>query len=450
MAAPAWRSETVSASLFALPRLATSFVATGIVTLAVPQMVVLAVGEARKGLHLGSISAAASIASLAALYLSGMHSDRRRLDGGRRHLPVVWLAVMALPLAALASGSSYPAAIAAIMALVVTRSLCDAAHLPIIADDFHGGLAGEPGVPRPGVLSAHIAFQQFLGAALGALAFAWLPVTGGGPAGLRTASAAVAIALLVLAAAGFLLSFRRLPRLALGTRGAREAEPAPSSSGQRGVRTGSAHDGSADGAVITPNLRALLAARTLFMAGVFIISTFLVFLVRDVLAAPDVERVTAILVGGTLSGALLSALPAGRLASTFGDRRVLFAAGAAVAAVAPAFLAFAPGRPAFALLCMLLYGLAFGTVVTSGLSLTLAVVVDPSNAGRSMALASATTFLAQSIASGAGAVVLDPLNRLRPNAGYAGLVALIELLLAGGGYFLTRVDVPAPARRRPA
>ena len=120
---------TVRAPLFALPRLATSFVGTGIVTLALPQMVVAAVGESQKGLHLGSITAAASVASLAALYFSGVHSDRRRLGGGRRGLPVLWLSVMLVPLIVLAVGATYPLAVGAVLALVVARSLGDAAHL---------------------------------------------------------------------------------------------------------------------------------------------------------------------------------------------------------------------------------------------------------------------------------------------------------------------------------
>ncbi len=435
MAAPDTDQPTVSAPLFALPRLATSFVGTGIVTLALPQMVVASVGEAQKGLHLGSITAVASIASLAALYFSGLHSDRRRLTGGRRQLPAVWLALMLAPLLVLAAGATYPLAVGAILALVVTRSLSDAAHLPIIADDFRGRPAGGADLPHAATLSAHIALQQFLGAALGALAFALLPVAVGRPGMLRTASAAVAIVLVLVAIAGYLRSYR-----------GRRPQRLPAANGRR-EDDGSARE-EADEPVASAQsagLRNLLAARTLFMAGIFIISTFLVFLVRDVLAAANVERVTAILFGGTLVGGLISALPAGRLAARFGDRRMLVAAGAVVGIVAPAFLVFAPGRPAVAVLCMLLYGGAFGVVVTSGLSLTIAVVGDPARAGRMMALASATTFLAQAIASAAGAAVLDPMNRFRPNAGYVGLVTLVEVLIVAGGVFLMRIE-PAAGR----
>ena len=413
VSAPA-RQSPVSAPLFALPRLATSFAGTAIVTLTLPQIVVASVGDARKGLHLGAITAAASLASLAALYLSGRHSDRRRLTSGRRHLPAVWLAVMIGPLLALAVGASYPVVVGAVLALVVTRSLCDAAHLPIVADDFAGpDASGNDGLA--GRLSGHIAFQQFLGSGLGALAFAWLPAVVPSPT-LRVSAAPAAIVFAVVAAVGILRSYRG---------------PAPSRR---------AAGGAAEPGWFPPSLRNLLAARTLFMAGVFVISTFLVFFVRDVLGARDVERVTATLFGGTVLGALFSSLPAGRLAGRVGDRPMLFAAGFAVALVAPAFVILAPGRPAVALSCMLLYGAAFGIVVTSGLSLTLSVVGDPARAGRIMALASATTFVSQAAASGAGAMVLDPLNRLRPNAGYYALVALIELLLVSGGMFLRRVE----------
>ena len=173
----------------------------------------------------------------------------------------------------------------------------------------------------------------------------------------------------------------------------------------------------------------LLFARTFFLAGVLIVSTFLVFLVRDVLAAADVRRTAALLYGGTLAGALACAIPAGRLSERFGDRPLLLAAGAGIALVAPAFIGLAPGRPLVAMICMLVYGGAFAVVVSSGLSLTFALVNDPERAGRVLAIAGSTTFASQAIASGAGAVLLDPLNRWRPNAGYWGLLVFIELRL---------------------
>ena len=333
----------VSALLFALPRLATAFAGTAIVTLTLPQMVVAAVGDARKGLHLGSITLAASLASLAALYASGRFSDRRRQTTGRRRLPAVWLALMVAPLAVLAVGVRYPVAVAAILALVVTRSLCDAAHLPIIADDFRG----LPGGPRHALrtrLSAHIAFDHFVGSGLGAAAFAGLPDVATGS--LRVAAAPVAIVLAVASAAGFLRSYRTDRVL-----------PDPA-----GAAPGPAGAGDPVEPWFSPCLRDLLTARTLFMAGVLIVSTFLVFLVRDVLAAADVEQVTAMLFGGAIAGALLTALPAGRLAARVGDRPMLMAAGLVIAVVAPAFLVLAPQRPAVAMTCMVLYGGAFGVI----------------------------------------------------------------------------------------
>lgn len=441
-AAPA---PPVSALLFALPRLATAFAGTAIVTLTLPQLVVASVGDARKGLHLGSITMVASVASLAALYVSGRHSDRRRHTTGRRRLPAAWLALMVAPLAVLAVGARYPVAVGAVLALVVTRSLCDAAHLPIIADDLRRVPAGSHR-SLGSRLSAHIAFDQFVGAGLGALAFARLPDVGGPSDTLRVSAAPVAIVLAIVAAAGFLRSYRE----------DRAPDPRDTVAGGRADRAVVDGARSAIGAVrvetpvepwVSPCLRNLLAARTLFMAGVLIVSTFLVFLVRDVLAVTDVERVTAILFGGAIAGALVTALPAGRLAARVGERPTLMAAGLVIAMVAPAFVLLAPQRPTAAMLCMLLYGGAFGVVMTSGLSLTLAVVGDPARAGRIMALASATTLLAQAIASGGGALVLDPLNRIRPNAGYYGLVVLIELLLLGGAIFLMRLE---PAAERPA
>ncbi len=417
----------VSALLFALPRLATAFAGTAIVTLTLPQMVVASVGDARKGVHLGLITMAASLASLAALYASGRFSDRTRRSTGRRRLPAVWLALMVAPLAVLAVGAGYAAAIGAILALVVTRSLCDAAHLPIIADDFRGRPGG-PRHPLRARLSAHIAFDHFVGAGLGAAAFALLPDVGAGS--LRVAAAPVAIVLAVAAAAGFLRSYRD-GRASPDGRGP-VATPGPAGPGDPVVAPW-----------LSPCLRDLLAARTLFMAGILIVSTFLVFLVRDVLAAADVERVTAMLFGGAIGGAMLTALPAGRLAARVGDRPLLMAAGLVIAVVAPVFLVLAPQRPAVAMTCMVLYGGAFGVIMTSGLSLTLAVVGDPARAGRIMALASATTLVSQAVASAAGALVLDPLNRFRPNAGYYGLVSLIELLLLAGAIFLMRVEPAA-------
>jgi MFS family permease len=197
------------------------------------------------------------------------------------------------------------------------------------------------------------------------------------------------------------------------------------------------------------DLVSLLIARTFFLAGTLIITTFLYYLTRDVLAAENPQRTTGLLYAVAIAGALLFALPVGRLTETVGEVPILFGSGSAIAVVAVLFLVAGSSRPAVAIACMLVYGACSAALIGSGISFLVRLVPHPAVAGRVMAVFTAATFVSQLLASLTGAALLDPLNRARAGAGYLGLVAALELYFALGAVFLLRVGARKTSAERP-
>ena len=76
-------SENPNPILFGMPRFATMFFYTALVTLTLPLVVVEKAGEHVKGLHLGLVTGGAALLSVGILYLFGMYRDRecRALQG---------------------------------------------------------------------------------------------------------------------------------------------------------------------------------------------------------------------------------------------------------------------------------------------------------------------------------------------------------------------------------
>ena len=396
-------------ALFALPRLATAFVNTAIVTLGLPAAVVAAVGDAGKGRHLGLVTAAGALVAIGVLWASGSLSDRASGPAGRARLLLTGLAAALPALALLAAAPGYPLVLAATLAVVAARSLCDASHLPLLAQRIEGVRATR--------FSAFIAFYHFLGAGLGALAFAGSSRLASG-LGVRSPVALAGLAVTVLALAGF--------RAASGSL-APAADPTPS------PRPPSLRE------AMGRDLVMLLIARTFFLAGTLIVTTFLLFMARDVLGAADPERTTGLLYAAAIAGAVALALPLGRLAEAVGEVRILLGSGAAIAVVAALFLVAGPRHPAVAAACMLVYGGSSAALIGSGISFLVKLVPHPAVAGRVMAVFTAGTFASQLLASLTGAALLDPLNRVRAGAGYLGLLVALELYLALGAVFLLRV-----------
>ena len=82
---------------------------------------------------------------------------------------------------------------------------------------------------------------------------------------------------------------------------------------------------------IPRSLQYLIYARFFLLSGILIISTFLVFVVRDYLGAAETEKTTALLYTWSIAGAILSAIPAGKLVKKKGEIPVLFISGISLA-----------------------------------------------------------------------------------------------------------------------
>ncbi|HDQ04707.1 MAG TPA: MFS transporter [Deltaproteobacteria bacterium] len=393
---------------FGLPRFASMFVYTSLVTLTLPVWILQEVGDQVKGVHLGMITAAAALLSVGMLVFFGWYRDREsRIIQGPKY-PLYALGIMLPGLILLHTELAYVPGVVIFLVLIVARSFCEASHLAVLADQPQLG-----GTER---YTAGIAFWHFLGTGLGAAAFglvaakAWF-----GPAGSAANPAFLSFFVVLLT----MVAYHQL----VVRKSIVDPEPRRLRPERVPVR-------------LPRNLLLLIAARVLFLSGLLIISTFLVFIVRDLLGAENVRRTTALLYGGAIFGSVLAALPAGRLTERCNERYVLFLAGGIQALTAVLFFTLGRFHLVITLLCMLAYGAGFSLVISAGLSLTVKFIPHPRMSGRIMAVITASTFLAQFVASASGAMVLDPLNRLSPNLGYFALLVLLELYMLAGGVFL--------------
>jgi len=405
------RTQKIRALFFGLPRFATMFVYTSLVTLTLPLFVVETVGDQSKGKHLGLITAAAAFLSVGILYLFGRFRDRKsRIIQGPKY-PIYGLGLMLPGLIILAAGRKYSLLIFAFFIIIVSRSFCEASHLAVLADRPPFG-----GRQR---FTAGIAFWHFLGTGLGALSFGFLPrmslIRGGG---LTSSPAALAAFLVALSMGGYYFLFAR----------PKQRAALPSQSPGKPMRF-----------KLPRNLIFLIGARIFFMCGILIISTFLLYIVRDLIAAQNVQRTTALLYGVSIIGAILAALPAGKLTEKRGERFVLFLSGAVLALTAVLFFTLGRFHPALTMICMMVYGSGFALTFSAGLSLTVKLIPHPRMSGRVMAIITASTFVSQFLASLSGAAVLDPLNRIGHNLGYFVLLILIEIDFLVGGLLLFKI-----------
>ena len=398
--------------IFGIPRFATMFFYTSLVILTLPLLVVRAVGENSKGLHLGLITGGAALLSVGALYVFGIYRDRKRRTFQGVKYPLYGL-TLALPALVLISTSEhYPVLVFAFFVLIISRSFCEASHLSILTD--------LPDLKDRGSYTSGITFWHFLGSGLGAFAFGFLPgLTDSIGWSLSSGIGTIAIAVVTVAMILFYLVFFRSGSW-------KELKPGEK---EETVRFS-----------IPRSLQYLIYARFFLLSGILIISTFLVFVVRDYLGAAETEKTTALLYTWSIVGAIISALPAGKLVKRKGEIPVLFISGMALSLVTALFFLLGPAHPWISIPCMVIYGAGFAGTISSGLSLTVKLIPHPQMSGRVMAIIASSTFLAQFLASLSGAALLDPLNRLRDNLGYFGLLALIEVYFILGGIFLYRIS----------
>jgi len=397
--------------LFGLPRFATMFFYTSLVILSLPLIVLDKVGENSKGLHLGLITGGAALLSIGILYIFGIYRDRKsRTYQGVRY-PLYGLS-LSLPALVLISLSRYYAVLViAFFILIISRALCEASHLSILTD--------LPNLKNRETYTAGIAFWHFLGSGLGAFSFGFLPKLNE-LFGLRLSSGlgANAILIVLISIFGFHIIFFQ----------AGKNQHLLSEKKEQTIRF-----------KIPSSLKYLIFARFFLLSGVLIISTFLIFVVRDYMGAVDVEKTTSLLYSGSILGAIISAIPAGKVVKRKGEILVLYFSGILLAFVTAVFFLFGPILPEINIPCMILYGAGFAGIISSGLSLTVKLIPHPQMSGRIMAIITASTFLAQFFASISGALVLDPLNRLKNNLGYFVLLAIIEIYFILGGVFLYRI-----------
>jgi MFS family permease len=175
----------------------------------------------------------------------------------------------------------------------------------------------------------------------------------------------------------------------------------------------------------------ILAARFLFLLGIYMVGRFLVLFVADRLGlGADAAAAQAGLVLAML--ALLSAvasIPAGWAADRFG-RRATMVGGAAVGATGIALLAIAGDAAG-----ILLFGglMAIGSSAFGAGSWALLTDVTPgSDAGRLMGIANVATAGAAGVAGLAGPMI-DTANAIRPGAGFVALLALSAVCALAGG-----------------
>ena len=403
--------QKILSLLFGLPRFATMFVYTSLVTLTLPLLVVETVGDQSKGKHLGLITAAAALLSVGILYAFGRYRDREsRLIQGPRY-PLYGLGLMLPGLIILASFRNYTLLIIAFFVIIGSRSFCEASHLAVLADRPQSG-----GRER---FSAGITFWHFLGTGLGALTFGFLPRTvlirGGN---LLSTPAALAAVLVSLSMSVYYFVYVKQQK----------TKSIPPQEDHKPKRFS-----------LPRNLTYLIGARISFMTGILIISTFLLYIVRDLIGAQNVKQTTALLYGGSIIGAVLAALPAGRLTERRGERFVLYLSGSILALTAILFFTLGRFHLVFTLICMVIYGAGFSLTFSAGLSLTVKLIPHPQMSGRIMAIITASTLVSQFLASLSGAAVLDPLNRAGHNLGYFVLLVLLEIYFLIGGLFLFKI-----------
>ena len=102
-----------------------------------------------------------------------------------------------------------------------------------------------------------------------------------------------------------------------------------------------------------------------------VVPIFLVFIVRDLMAAENVRQSAATLMICALIGGLIFSGFSGRMVRQMGEVRMLFRAGWTIALTAPVFIFGIPYSTLLAMGCMVVFGAGFGAVMAAGTSLSI-------------------------------------------------------------------------------
>ena len=248
--------------LFGLPRFATMFFYIALVTLSLPLIVVDHAGEYNKGLHLGLITGGAALLSVGFLYVFGIYRDRKRRTYQGVRYPLYGLALSLPALVLISASEYYSVLVIAFFILIISRSFCESSHLSVLTD--------MPDLKDRGHYTAGITFWHFLGSGLGALSFGFLSKSSD-YFGLRLSSGlGIISSLIVLVSIVIFYTIFFRPR---------KRERLVPEQREQVIRF-----------ELPKSLKYLIFARFFFLSGILIISTFLVFVVRDYIAADEIKK----------------------------------------------------------------------------------------------------------------------------------------------------------------
>ncbi|MCL6444017.1 MAG: MFS transporter [Alicyclobacillus sp.] len=170
--------------------------------------------------------------------------------------------------------------------------------------------------------------------------------------------------------------------------------------------------------------------------GMTLLMTFVLYFFRDVLRVQNASSGTATVAILALAGAVISSVMMGRV-SDGGRRRMLVAASGAPMAMAAIGFALLQ-RADLLWLFALLFGLGYGTFISTGWALTVDTLPDPQSIARDLGLWNVASTFPTVLAPMCGGWVLSA-YAASPATGYRVLFLISGLFLAAGGVVILRM-----------
>jgi MFS family permease len=406
----------------------------------IPTRVLEFATETTKGSLLGLVTVIGGLASMITAPIAGVLSDESRWRWGRRR-PFLVLGVLlnAVALLALVGATTWTGFLFAVLAVRFFANLASGPYSALIPDQVHDEQKGR----ATGFAGFAEVFGRLVGAIAGGLLitlpavaaaigpflfFAWPPLAASPMMPLALLTATVMLAAMVF-------TVWRI----------REAPPAWDHGRSRAnlLRRAFTFDVRAESSFAW-----LLLARGFNMLGITTVVTFLLYYVRDYLGVHDVAEANAKL--GYLFAAssvttLPSAIGVGYLIDRYGRRkRWVYGASFGLAAVCLSFLTVSDYSQAVVLGA--LFGVCYGAYFTSDWALALTLLPRDGREAKYMGLWGVAGTLPEVLAPGAGGILLDTFNALRPNLGYQVVFCTVTAYVLLGAFLLVRVKEPA---RRP-
>ena len=407
----------------ALPRLTSAFLNAAFVIIALPIIVLAFAPEEQKGLQLGLLVGLSVVLTIVILLSTATASDS--LPGLRiRRKPFVLAGHLLVLFGSLAFliGSSYLILIVGTLFMVAARSAIDATHLPLLREIIPQEIRGR--------YSAPVSLMLVFGAAGGAVVAGWLAQEAE-----RAGNNISFLAPLSLAALG-MAAFTGLVFATLVNEPEREAQPSAL------LKLLKNHKGKRERAYYR-----FMAARTVYLIGIFIVLIFFVYLVKDVYLATDYMLMAGVYYAVASLGAAAFAFPAGRLADRFGCLPVIIGCGAVQVISASTMFFLGYLHAALATAGALLFGAAFGGMYAAALALSTKLIPRVDDTAKYMSMIVVSTYIAQMTASLAGGPTLDLFNSWDSGLGYTALFVFALLCFLGGGAVFQKLTEPSELER---